>query len=125
MGLDYREKRGESVRIINMQVVDLPLNDYIKFGIKYYLNITSKSGQETFFIERKNVNELVRVFKDYWMFDSKRIIPMNYKEYGTYISMGDPVIMDSVVNKYSELNDKLLDRAMPMSDFLDVNRINL
>ncbi len=125
MGLDYREKRGESVRIINMQVVDLPLNDYIKFGIKYYLNITSKSGQETFFIERKNVNELVRVFKDYWMFDSKRIIPMNYKEYGTYIIMGDPVIMDSVVNKYSELNDKLLDRAMPMSDFLDVNRINL
>jgi hypothetical protein len=108
-----------------MQVVDLPLNDYIKFGIKYYLNITSKSGQETFFIERKNVNELVRVFKDYWMFDSKRIIPMNYKEYGTYIIMGDPVIMDSVVNKYSELNDKLLDRAMPMSDFLDVNRINL
>lgn len=39
--------------------------------------------------------------------------------------MGDPVIMDSVLNKYSELNDKLLDRAMPMSDFLDVNRINL
>jgi len=121
---DIETKSKEGVRIINVHVIDLPLTEYHRLGIKYYLTETSKKGQESFFVERKDVADMISKFQDYWMFDSKNIILMDYGSDGTYVGVGGFIVMNNN-NKYSMLRDKLMKKVLPMMDFLKSNRIGL
>lgn len=116
-------KKNQGVRIIDLEIVELPLNRYNLFGIDLFLSKTNKIGQETLYIERKNACKLISGFKDYWMFDSKAIIPMNYNKYGYFLNM-DRVIRDKKeLAKYIELKNNLLKIAIPMKKFLRNNKI--
>jgi hypothetical protein len=116
-------KRG--VSIVDIQVLDLPMSDYIKFGIKYGSLFAEQKGEKFLFIERKNVSDLIKGFSDYWMFDSSTVMLMNYDSEGHLLSRSNPIKRYSEVSRYLELKDKLLHIGIPMQKFLRDNDINL
>jgi hypothetical protein len=119
------DKTKNGVTIVDVQVLDLPMSDYLKFGITCASFLAEEKGEKFLFIERKNVSKLIRGFQDYWMFDSKTVIPMNYDEEGSFISKGKPISDQNEISDYLKLKDKLLKIGMPMREFLRVNDIIL
>jgi hypothetical protein len=118
-------KSKQGVRIIDMEVVGLPLSEYKKFGISVALLSTNEKGQESFFVERKKVAKLISGFQDYWMFDSKVVIPMNYDKEGHFLGAGSLVVAQDRVDRYVKLREVLLGVAVPMAEFLRTNDVNL
>ena len=116
-------KRG--VSIVDIQVLDLPMSDYIKFGIKYGSLFAEQKGEKFLFIERKNVSELVKGFSDYWMFDSNTVMLMNYDSEGQLLSRSNPIKERAEVTRYLELKNRLLHMGVPMQKFLKDNNIDL
>ena len=56
---DIAKKRADGVNIVNMQVLDLPISDALRFGIGF-LRVSEKNGQRSLFVERKDVTDLVK-----------------------------------------------------------------
>jgi hypothetical protein len=119
-----KDKQAKGVKNINLQVIDLPFTDYIRYEAAYMLK-SEEFGRESFFVERKEVADLVSGFEDYWMFDRKSVLLMKYDKDGRYLSkdveVGDP----SKVKRYVELEDKLLKIALPLRTFLKKNGITI
>lgn len=127
---EYREgiakKKIDGVRIINMQVLDLPISDALKFGIAF-LRLSEESGQKSLFVERKNVADLVKGFRDFYMFDSKIVLNVIYDKdvEGRYLGTEKPITDPEEVSAYIKLRDGLVKAAVPMDDFLRLNGINI
>ena len=127
---EYREgiakKKIDGVRIINMQVLDLPISDALKFGIAF-LRLSEESGQKSLFVERKNVADLVKGFRDFYMFDSKIVLNVIYDKdvEGRYLGTEKPITDPEEVSAYIKLRDGLVKAAVPMGDFLGLNGINI
>lgn len=125
---EYREgiakKKIDGVRIINMQVLDLPISDALKFGIAF-LRLSEESGQKSLFVERKNVADLVKGFRDFYMFDSKIVLNVIYDKdvEGRYLGTEKPITDPEEVSAYIKLRDGLVKAAVPMDDFLRLNGI--
>ncbi len=121
--IERTAKRG--VAIVDIQVLDLPMSDYLKFGIKYGSSFAEQRGEKFLFIERKSISELVDGFTDYWMFDSKTVMLMNYDYEGHLISRSDPINNHTEIWGYLDLKDQLLKIGIPMQAFLKDNSIDL
>ncbi len=119
------EKTKDGVAIVDIQVLDLPMSDYIQFGISGASFFAEEKGEKFLFVERKNVSKLITNFPDYWMFDSKTVMTMNYDSNGRLISQGKPIDDSKEILRYLELKNKLLRVGIPMQEFLRVNRIKL
>lgn len=119
------EKTKNGVSIIDVQVLDLPMSDYLKFGISSASFLAEERGEKFLFVERKYVSKLVTNVPDYWMFDSKTVITMNYDSAGRLISKGNPIDDRKEISKYLELKKKLLRAGIPMHEFLRMNGIKL
>ena len=115
-------KKG--VKIIDMEVVSIPLSEYKRFVIPMMFSPNSK-GQESLFVERKKIAKQISGFQDYWMFDSKIVIPMNYDKEGHFFGSGDIITEPDKIARYVKLKEELLKVATPMSEFLHVNKVNL
>lgn len=115
-------KKAAGVRNINVQVVDLPLTDYLKFEISCY-PMQEDVGREIFIIDRKSASALVLEFQDYWMFDRKNIVLMNYDVEGRFKNATFPEIDAIELAGYVRLKDELLKIAKPMREFFSVNDI--
>jgi hypothetical protein len=118
------KKRASGARIINLNVLDLPLSDYIRFGINS-LRISKKSGQESRFVERKQVLPLTRGFQDFWLFDSKTVMLVNYDKEGHFLSESNPITDPEVVSKHILVRDGLVEASLPMEAFLRQNKADL
>ncbi len=122
---NIEQKVKESVRIIDIQVLDLPMSEYLKFGISTGSIFAAEKGEEFLFIERDKVKDLIFGFQDYWMFDSKIIISMDYDSEGRFIKKEYPIVRDKNLSKYIDLKNELLKVAIPMNKFLRINNISL
>ncbi len=119
---DVKRKKEQGVRNINMQVVELPLTDYLKFEISSY-PMQESLGRETFIIDRKSAGPMVLEFQDHWMFDEKNILLMNYDAEGHFKSAQIPTLDAIELAGYVKLKDELLRIARPMREFFTLNNI--
>lgn len=110
-------KKKQGVRVINMQVVDLPLNDYTRYAVEVILPINERAGQESYFIERSKAADTVSGFQDFWMFDSEKVLLMDYDKNGRFL--GGRVLTDTLsIARYVKLKHSLSKIAAPMKEFL-------
>lgn len=118
-----KEKEGQMVKNINLQVVDLPLSDYLVFEAGFMLK-SEEFGRETFFVKREGVLELISGFEDFWMFDNRTVLVMKYDK-GVYLHKDVEVDNPEDVERYVELKEKLMKLALPLGEFLKVNNIEV
>ena len=119
-----REKRNEGVSVINLHVVDLPISDYFRFGIGF-LRISEQSGQESRFLERKRAELLLKDFQDFYLFDSKTIMLVNYDDKGGFLSLSNPITDPKTISRSICLRDELMKISIPMETFISQNNIDL
>lgn len=113
-------KKKQGVKVINLQVVTLPLNDYTRYAVEAILPINSRAGQESYFVERANVANKVSGFQDFWMFDSEKVLLMDYDKKGRFL--GGRILTDPPsIAKYRGLKSGLSKVAVPMKEFLQAN----
>jgi ERCC4-type nuclease len=118
-------KRKAGIRNLNIIVTDLPLSDYLKFAINVYYIDQQKAGRETLLVNRKNVDTLVSSAKDYWMFDSKKVLPVSYDAEGRFLSIEKGLVNPADITKAVRLRDELLRVAKPIDEFLKENSIDI
>lgn len=119
------EKRDHGVNIINLQVVDLPLKDGLKFGMGA-LRIAENYGQRSVFVERTLVGGVTDGLVDFYMFDSGYVLPIVYdkEKEGKFVEFGKP-ISGPLISKYTRVRDELMKVAVPIEEFLVKNKIEL
>ena len=122
---DIEQKTKNGVKVLDLQVLDLPMSDYLKFGISCASFLAEEKGEKFMFIERKNVSELIKGIEDFWLFDSKIVLPMNYDKDGRFISKGVPTTNSIIVSKCKNIRDVLIKNATFMHEFLKENNIDL
>ena len=123
---DIAKKRADGVNIVNMQVLDLPISDALRFGIGF-LRVSEKNGQRSLFVERKDVKDLVKGFKDFYIFDSEIVMNIIYDKNleGKYLGSEKIITDPKEVTRYTNLRDKLIEKAFPMEDFLKEHHIDI
>ncbi len=122
---DIEQKTKNGVKILDIQVLDLPMSDYLKFGISCASFLAEEKGEKFMFIERKDVLELINGIDDFWLFDSEIVLPMNYDKDGRLISMGIPTTNSIIVSKCRHIRDILIKNATFMHEFLKENNIDI
>ena len=123
---DIAKKKADGVNIVNMQVLDLPISDALRFGIGF-LRVSEKNGQRSLFVERKDVKDLVKGFKDFYIFDSEIVMNIIYDKNleGKYLGSEKIITDPKEVTRYTNLRDKLIEKAFPMEDFLKEHHIDI
>lgn len=73
---DITDKTKDGVKILDLQVLDLPMSEYLKFGIGSASFFAQDKGEKFMFVERNKVSEIIKGVEDYWLFDSEVVLPM-------------------------------------------------
>lgn len=115
------EVKNRGARIINLLVVDEPPSDYIYFSIDTYLKETRKSGQETLIVKRSDAAPFIDHAIDFWMFDSKIVIPMKYDNEGHFLRTGKAVTGGHELSEYVKLRDVLMRIAISLEKFIEID----
>ncbi|MCU0653716.1 MAG: hypothetical protein MUD10_05665 [Candidatus Pacebacteria bacterium] len=116
--LTSAKKRGVKVR--RVRVVPSPVPDYIRREIEIWRGNPANNGEELFFIETADYNEIIAGcgfnLKDFWLFDNDKLLILNYSPAGLFT--GDiPIADGGMVKRYCELKQKLLKKAVPLEKF--------
>ena len=122
---DINHKTKNNVRVLDIQVLDLPMSDYLKFGISCASFLAEKKGEKFMFVERNKVSDIIKDVEDYWLFDSKVVLPMKYDKKGRFIGRGVPTTDPIIVSECVYIRDNLLKKAQNMKEFLKENNIDL
>ena len=115
----------KGVKLVNLLLVNLPLNEYVKFGIESYLFSTVEKGQQVMMVERNKVNDIIKEIEDFWMFDRKVAIPLVYDNDGTFLGSRKDVTDEKDIKKLVRIEDSLVKVARPLQEFLNEHNINL
>lgn len=110
--------RGITVR--RVRVAPDPLPEYIKFEVDAWNKYSTKNGEEIFFINTADYQEVIAGLgfnpKDFWLFDDDKLLIFNYSPSGQF--SGEILIGDGgMVKRYSGLKDKLLQKSVPLASF--------
>lgn len=123
-----RFKRGEEVRMPDdhpwlervrqhtragrimrrVRVVTQPLTDYLRFELSMYRQ-TVAAGEEI----RVCSSPVFRRFGDWWLFDNRVVITLNYDEAGHFL--GTKQASDVVT--YCRQRDQALEHSIPFADY--------
>jgi hypothetical protein len=100
-----------------VHVVSMPLTSYLKFEIDWGYIYNSAAGEQIHLLDRKKVSDDVLRMTDYWLFDRKTLIVMQYDKDGRFLN---PVREDSppVLAACINTADSLLSVATPLKTFL-------
>lgn len=116
------DKTNNGIKYITIHVVDLPISEYMGFGIQTVYEVTKLIGQEVFFVERSKVKSLISGVKDYWMFDNNTVIYADYDESSHFIEFKNPIYQKDVVTTLVTLKEELLKKAIPLDEFIKEER---
>jgi hypothetical protein len=116
-----KKAKAKKVPVKRVRVVPKPMPDYIKYEIAAWQEYSAKNGEEFFFINTSDYNEIISGcgfnLKDFWLFDDEKLLILNYSPAGLFTN--DILIADGgMVNRYRELKAKLLQKAVPMETFV-------
>ncbi|ONI74772.1 hypothetical protein ALI144C_38880 [Actinosynnema sp. ALI-1.44] len=66
-------------RFMRVRVVDLPLSDYSRFGY-VHARYNNDAGEDIRYLHREAARDVGLPNHDYWLFDSRRLLRMNFDD---------------------------------------------
>lgn len=109
---------SEGKKILRVRVIPDKITPYIQFEINNYYWRNVDSGEEIFFIKEKEfIKRFNEVPNDFWMFDNKIVINMQYSNEGEYL--GAKLLEDkSKLKVLSTIRNNSKEIGIPFTDFL-------
>jgi hypothetical protein len=102
-------------RFARVRVVTLPLTDYSRFGV-WCAQFTNGAGEDIRYLRRDQAANLPD--HDYWLFDSRLLVKMLYRDDDSFI--GGELIDDSaVVVEHNYWRDAAWHQAVRRDDFAE------
>jgi len=110
----------KGITVQHLRVIPKTLPEYIKFEIGMWQKYSTKNGEQFFFLAEDEYQNIIKTArfnaKDFWLFDDTNLLIMNYTKTGQF--SGDILITDgSMVQRYVNLKQKLLEKAVPLATF--------
>jgi hypothetical protein len=115
-----KNAKTRGVATQRVRVAPKPLPDYIKYEINLWQEYSTKNGEEVFFINTGDYQEVIAGLgfnpKDFWLFDDDKLLIFNYSPSGQF--SGEILIGDGgMIKRYSDLREKLLKKSIPLATF--------
>jgi len=114
-----QELHDRGVASRRVRVVDFPPTEYLRYEIDFYRGSMSR-GEDILFIERAPAIDCMQstvVTQDFWLFDHTVALLWKYDKSGE--RRGQDEIAVNQVAPYAALRDCLVERALPMQDFIE------
>lgn len=115
-----KKTRASGVSVKRVRIVTLPLSNYLRFEIDFWNKLDD--AQQVFFIIQEKYDEIVASLKmvpsDYYFFDDKILLKMDYTPAGNFIAMNQVVDADSLA-AYRELKGALLESSESLHDLVE------
>ena len=114
-----RESRDAGKRVQRVHVIEEPLSDYIRFELAWPYQETVSAGEDVRLIPVRRgqwPSDLPR--HDYWLFDSRELVVMQYNTAGTFLA-ADFVDDPAEIVKHNYWRDAALYGAVPYSEYVE------
>lgn len=107
--IENAKKRGAKMQRVH--IIKFPLSDYLKYEIEYY-KINMKAGEDICFVLDKEYQKIKnKINHDFWLFDDKIALKINYDTKGKYLGFEE---IKKETSKYINLKNKLLSIVTPI-----------
>jgi hypothetical protein len=110
-----RDAGAAGQRFARVRVVTLPLTDYSRFGV-WCAQFTNEAGEDIRYLPRDQAAELPG--HDYWLFDSRLLVKMLYREDDSFIG-GELIDDPAVVVQHNYWRDAAWHQAVRRDDFAE------
>jgi hypothetical protein len=114
-----REARVAGRRFARVRVVTLPLTDYSRFGV-WCAQFTNEAGEDIRYLPRDQAADLPR--HDYWLFDSRKLVKMLYRDDDSFIG-GELIDDPAVVVQHNYWRDAAWHQAVRRDEFASAQHI--
>ncbi|MDO8508635.1 MAG: hypothetical protein Q7S27_03035 [Nanoarchaeota archaeon] len=107
--LEFIQKAKSRGAIVQrVRVVSFPLSDYMRFQMENF-RLYMAEGEEIYTIAyRKFLKNKPKIKKDFWLFDDKAVLVMNYDKKGRFLGFNE---WRGDISEYIKLKDLLLANA--------------
>lgn len=105
-----------------VHVISIPPSQYLKFEIEWGYVHSTAAGEKVYLLNRRNVPESKAAPRDYWLFDDRTLVLMEYDQNGKFLGArreSDP----AVVATYREAGYVLKSLGIPLAEYLETNPI--
>lgn len=110
-----RKAANEGRRFMRVRVVDLPLNDYNRFGYAVSQR-NNAAGEDIRYLARDLAKAAELPNHDYWLFDSRKLAMMHFADDDRFL--GAEIIEDpSVIVQHNYWRDASWHHAVRRDDF--------
>lgn len=110
-----REAAANGRRFTRVRVVTVPLTDYSRFGV-YCAQFANEAGEDIRYLPRDLAEDAGLPGHDYWLFDSKTLIRMNFD--GSDAFMGNELVGDpDQVVQHNYWRDAAMHHAVRRDEF--------
>lgn len=117
---NLKATKARGVQMQRLRITPLPIPEYIRYEIDYWQH-SIKSGEEILFLKEENFaaikSECNFEPEDFWFFDDEVLVIFHYKK-GDLVEER-PVTDPAIIDTYRQMKYKLLEKAVPMEQFLD------
>jgi hypothetical protein len=111
-----REATSEGRRFSRVRIVSFPLTDYTRFAM-WVAGYTCEAGDDIRYLTRDQAGATELPEHDFWLFDSRKLVVMNFGEDDRFI--GAEVIEDpSIIVEHNYWRDAARHRAMTPEEFV-------
>ena len=100
-----------------VRVISTPLTPYLRYEIDWGYLYSSIVGEDIRLIERSRLKPDMQAPNDYWLFDRRILIAMQYDSVGHFLFAREEDSADRV-QFACDLSDSLLPLAVPLVEFL-------
>ncbi|WP_255308212.1 DUF6879 family protein [Streptomyces marincola] len=105
---------GEGKRIYRVHVLSRPLTPYLRFELGWGYRTNATAGEDFFILDVTDSPNPVAGIGDFWMFDEKFSVPMEYRD-GTMT--GYAVLTGVRAQEFVGYRDAALRHAVPFQDW--------
>lgn len=115
----YDRVQQEGLKYNRVHIVDLPLSAYLRYELKSY-DISRELGEHIFLITTQEAQKVGSslLATDFIMFDDEAVFVQHYDEASGDWQYTELVEDPAVVARYGAVRAALLEKALPMEDFL-------
>jgi hypothetical protein len=111
-----REATAAGRRFSRVRVVSLPLTDYARFAM-WVGGYTREAGDDIRYLARDRAEEAELPRHDFWLFDSRKLVMMNFTEDDRFL--GAEVIEEpAAIVRHNYWRDAARHHAVPGDDFI-------
>ncbi len=109
-------ERGASFK--RVRLITEPLTEYTKFEISWGYKVNTEAGEDIRYISGDILSSFetsVPILKDFWLFDEKLCLLMEYDLLGTYL--GVTKLPDEHLGQYIALKREALNKSKPIQEY--------